>query len=81
MPISCGADSPPDYGERRASMWIRYFDVHGQLLFSSAIPASPDDGRLSFFGLVFDEARIARVQITSGYVAPGPMMRRHTTSS
>jgi hypothetical protein len=27
---------------------------------------------LSFFGLVFDEAHIARVQITSGDVAPGP---------
>jgi hypothetical protein len=64
--------SPPDYGERRAGTWIRYFDVHGQQLFSSAVPASPGDGCLSFFGLVFDEARIARVQITSGDAAPGP---------
>jgi hypothetical protein len=62
----------PDYGERPASTWIRYFDVQGQLLFSSAVPASPGDGRLSFFRLVFDDARIARVQITSGAAAPGP---------
>jgi hypothetical protein len=38
----------------------------------AAVPASPGDGSLSFFGLVFDEAHIARVQITSGDVAPGP---------
>jgi hypothetical protein len=59
-------------GERRASTWIRYFDVQGQLLLSSAVPASPGDGRLSFFGLVFDDARITRLQITSGDAAPGP---------
>ena len=27
---------------------------------------------LSFFGIVFDDARIARVRITTGNVAPGP---------
>jgi hypothetical protein len=42
------------------------------VLFSSAIPASPGDGSLSFFGIVFDDARIAQVRITSGNVAPGP---------
>jgi hypothetical protein len=35
-------------------------------------PASPGDGGLSFFGIVFDEARIAGVQLISGKVAPGP---------
>jgi len=36
------------------------------------VPASPGDGSLSFFGIVFKDARIARVRITSGNVAPGP---------
>jgi hypothetical protein len=36
------------------------------------VPASPGDGRLSFFGVVFDDARIARVRIISGNVAQGP---------
>ncbi|HSD21523.1 MAG TPA: hypothetical protein VLC54_15860, partial [Anaeromyxobacter sp.] len=44
----------------------------GELLFSSFVPASPGDGSQSFFGIAFDEARIARVRITSGDVAPGP---------
>jgi hypothetical protein len=57
---------------RRPSTLLRYFGVDGTLLFSSFVPASPGDGRLSFFGIVFDEARIARVLITSGNVAPGP---------
>jgi hypothetical protein len=43
-----------------------------RLLFSSFVPASPGDGSLSFFGIVFDDARIARVRIRSGDVAPGP---------
>jgi hypothetical protein len=59
-------------GNRGASTLIEYFDADDQLLFSSFVPASPGDGSLSFFGIVFDEARIARVRITSGDVAPGP---------
>jgi hypothetical protein len=51
---------------------ISYFGVDGKLLFSGFVPASPGDGSLSFFGVVFDDARIARVQIISGNVAPGP---------
>jgi hypothetical protein len=54
------------------STLISYFDVHGTLLFTSFVPASPGDGSLSFFGIVFDDARIARVRIISGNVAPGP---------
>ena len=41
---------------RRPSTWIRYFGVDNTLLLSSFVPASPGDGRLSFFGIVFDEA-------------------------
>jgi hypothetical protein len=36
------------------------------------VPASPGDGSLSFFGIVFEDARIAQVRITSGDIAPGP---------
>ena len=44
----------------------------GKLLFSSSVPASPGDGSLSFFGIKFDDARIASVRIKTGDVAPGP---------
>jgi hypothetical protein len=57
---------------RGASTLMEYFDVDGRLIFSSFVPASPGDGGLSFFGIVFDDARIARVRITTGDVAPGP---------
>jgi hypothetical protein len=59
-------------GNRKASTLIQYFDADGKLLFSSFVPASPGDGSLSFFGIVFDDARIARVRITSGDAVPGP---------
>lgn len=57
---------------RRASTRLDYFDVDDKLIFSGVVPASPGDGSLSFFGIVFEEARIARVRITTGNVAPGP---------
>jgi hypothetical protein len=59
-------------GKRGASSLIEYFGVDGELLFTSFVPASPGDGTLSFVGVVFADARIARVRITSGDVAPGP---------
>jgi len=66
------------HGNRHASTLIEYFDADGDLLFSSFIPASPGDGSLSFFGIVFADARIARVHIETGDVAPGPNDdRRH----
>jgi len=57
---------------RASSTLLEYFGADGQLLFSSFVPASPGDASLSFFGIVFSDARIARVRITSGDVAPGP---------
>jgi hypothetical protein len=51
---------------------MEYFGAYGELLFSSFVPAAPSDGSVSFLGVVFDDARIARVRITSGNVAPGP---------
>ena len=59
-------------GNRGASTLIEYFGVDGQLLFSSFVPASPGNASLSFFGIVYADARIARVRITSGDSAPGP---------
>jgi hypothetical protein len=58
--------------ERRSSTLIQYFDANDRLLFASFVPASPGDGGLSFFGVLFDDARIARVRITTGDRAPGP---------
>jgi hypothetical protein len=58
-------------GNRKASALIEYFGSNGELLFSSFVPASPGDGGQSFFGVVFPDARIARVRITSGNVVPG----------
>jgi hypothetical protein len=63
-------------GNREASTLIEYFDQDGKLIFSSFVPASPGDGSQSFFGIVFDDARIARVRITTGDVAPGPDDKR-----
>jgi hypothetical protein len=51
---------------------IEYYDEHDKLIFSSFVPASPGDGSLSFFGIVFEDALIARVRITTGTEAPGP---------
>ena len=59
-------------GNRDASTLMEYFDAYGKLLFSSFVPASPGDGSLSFFGIVLEDARIARVRITTGDTAPGP---------
>ena len=65
--------SPHGEGRPRTdhSTVIQYFDREGKLLFTSAVPASPGDGSLSFFGIVFRDARIARVRIETDE-APGP---------
>ncbi len=59
-------------GNRGSSSLLEFFGVNGELLFSSFVPAAPGNGSLSFFGVVFNDARIARVRITSGDSAPGP---------
>ena len=58
-------------GNRKSSTLIKYFDVFGNILFSSFAPASPGDAGLSFFGIILDDPRIARVQILSGDAALG----------
>jgi hypothetical protein len=63
---------------QRSSTLIEYLDKDSRILFSSFIPASPGNGNLSFFGIVFGDARIAAVRIQTGDVAPGPNDdRRH----
>lgn len=59
-------------GNRGASTLVQFFGADGRLLFSSFVPASPGDGGFSFFGIKFNDPRIASVQITAGNVAPGP---------
>jgi hypothetical protein len=65
----------PDGGgpgkNHQPSTLVEFLGARGELLFSSFVPASPGDGSLSFFGIVFDDARIARVRITSGNRIPG----------
>jgi hypothetical protein len=67
-----GSGPGEKHGNRGASTLVEFFGANGELLFSSFVPASPGDGNLSFFGVVFNDARIARVRITTGDVAPGP---------
>jgi hypothetical protein len=59
-------------GNRGDSTLLEFFASDGELLFSSFVPASPGDGSQSFFGITYLDARIARVRITAGNVAPGP---------
>ena len=62
----------PSVTDRPSSTTIEYFDRNGRLLFTGSVPAAPGDGNLSFFGVKFNDARIASVQIKSGDVAAGP---------
>ena len=55
-----------------ASTQLEYFDVDGKLLFSGVVPASPGDGSLSFFGIVFHDARIAAGPDHHRQRRPGP---------
>ena len=59
-------------GNRGASTLLQFFGTDGRLLFSSFVPASPGAGGFSFFGIKFNDARIASVRITAGNTAPGP---------
>jgi len=56
----------------RGSTQLQYFDADGKVLFSGFVPSSPGDASQSFFGVVFDEAVIGSVRITSGNAEPGP---------
>ena len=63
----------PNGGRNSApSTAIRYLGANNEVLFIGLVPASPGDATFSFFGIVFDEPLIARVQIKTGDTAPGP---------
>ena len=68
-------DEPNGKFAQKHSTRIEYFDADGHRLFTGFVPASPGDGSLSFFGVVFDDARIARVRITTGDTRPGRRRR------
>jgi len=57
---------------QKGSSLIEYLDKDSRVLFTSFVPASPGNQTLSFFGIVFKDARIAAVRIQTGNVAPGP---------
>src|SRR6201993_1306209 len=65
-------------GRKVPSTELEYFDKDGNLIFTGFVPPSPTNKGLSFFGIIFEDPRIARVQIKPGDVAPGPNdTRRH----
>ena len=53
-------------GNRGASTRLDYYDENGNLLYSNFVPAAPGNGGFSFLGIVFADARIARVRILAG---------------
>jgi len=71
-----GGGLGPNLNNRKGSTFIEYFDRNAKLLFSSFVPAAPGDGNQSFFGIKFDDARIASVRITAGDV-PGANDDQH----
>jgi hypothetical protein len=58
--------------DQNASTVMEFYGADNRLLFRSAAPASPGDASLSFVGVMFSDARIARVRIIAGSMAPGP---------
>jgi hypothetical protein len=58
-------------GVRGSSTAIQFFGVDGKLLYSNFVPSSPGQGGMSFLGVAFSDARVARVRIRSGNVVPG----------
>ncbi len=58
-------------GNRGASVLLEFYGAGGEVLFSGFAPASPGNASLTFFGVVFEDARITHVRITSGDVKPG----------
>ena len=59
-------------GRRRIPSTMSFFSAEGRTLFTVPVPASRGNATLSFLGVLFDDARIARVRIRAGDIAPGP---------
>ena len=66
-----GSGPADKHGNRKASTLVQYFALNGELLYSSFVPASPGDGGFTFLGIVFEDARVARVRIRTGNALPG----------
>jgi hypothetical protein len=64
-------------GNRKSSTLVEYYGRGGELLYTSFVAASPGDGGFAFLGITFEDARIARVRITSGNAVPGADDDRH----
>lgn len=69
--IFTDVDKPNGDKSAEHSTRIEFFDANGDLLFTALVPSSPGDRGLSFIGIVFNDARIARVKIRSGDGRPG----------
>ena len=54
------------------STLIDYFGVDGHRLLTGFVPSSPGDASLSFLGVIFPNASISQVRITTGDSGPGP---------
>jgi hypothetical protein len=65
-------DKPDGVRRQGRSTRIRVFDAAGNQIFTSFVPAAPGDRGLSVLGVVFPDARIARVRIQTGDTEPGP---------
>jgi hypothetical protein len=64
-------------GTHKDRTLIEYFDRSGKKIFSSSVPPSPGDGNLSFIGVMFADARIASVRITTEDAPGRPDDRKH----
>jgi hypothetical protein len=58
-------------GHRDQATSMSFYNVWGDLLYSSGVPASPGDAGFSFLGVLFYDAPIAYVKITTGNAVPG----------
>jgi hypothetical protein len=58
-------------GARLTPTVVFFYGADGKLLHRAVVPASQGDASLSFLGVVFNDARIGRVRIRAGSVAPG----------
>jgi hypothetical protein len=74
--VFADVDSPDGGGQHvrqfkpAPSTLITYYDKGGRKLYKSTVPSSPGTATLSFFGIVFADARVAKVRIVTGRVAP-----------
>jgi hypothetical protein len=64
-------DKPDGGRSDKHSTVIEYFDAQGNLIYTALVPAAAGDGGLSFYGIVFKDARIASVKIRTGDAKPG----------